>query len=77
MKVILEFELPDEQEEYDTCMNAVDNEIRLNEIWEQVFRPYLKHGYSDQKLTKLVDSKDGQYIMNALIDLYQKTGGTK
>lgn len=55
-KVTIEFNLPEDQEEFNTAIKAVPMSIALHEIHNHVFRPHRKHGYPDQDLQKLVDS---------------------
>lgn len=55
MKGILEFDLPMEQEEFETAQKGVRYKIALDEVWEKVFRPLNKHGYPCPELQKLVD----------------------
>lgn len=71
-KAVLEFNLPEEREELEHAQNGVKYSITLEEVWNNVFRPYHKHGYADQKLNKLLESKDGQYIIEKLIEIYQE-----
>lgn len=55
MKATLEFNLPEEQEEFRDAVNGTKNQIILDEIWIEVFRPFYKHGYNDPKIQKLID----------------------
>ncbi len=57
MKGILTFNLPQEDEEFQTAQNGIKYKVALEEVWERVFRPLHKHGYGNEKLQKLVDSK--------------------
>jgi len=71
-KAILEFNLPEERDELMHAWNGTKNSIIIEETWNKVFRPYHKHGYADQKLNKLLESKDGQYIIEKLTEIYQE-----
>lgn len=57
MKKILEFNIPEDQEEFEIYNKAVDMSIALHEIGEEVFRPARKHGYEylNPKIQKLID----------------------
>jgi hypothetical protein len=71
MKGVLEFNLPEEREEFETAQKGVDYKLALETVWNQVFRPYYKHGYTDSDLQKLVESTPevGQAI-DKLKELY-------
>lgn len=71
-KVILQYNLPEEREELKDAQNGTRNQIKLDDIWEQIFRPRHKHGYSDEELTKLVNTKTGEKIMDKLEEIYRQ-----
>lgn len=78
MKVTLEYNLPEETSEYEDAMNGTKYKIALDEAWNIVFRPGMKHGYYDERLNKLLESKHGQYIYEKLKELYlQATEGVR
>lgn len=54
MKGILVFKLPEDQEEFETAVDAMRYRIATDEIYEKVFRPYYKHGYGDAEIEKLI-----------------------
>jgi hypothetical protein len=56
MKATLEFQLPEDQEELDSALNANKYYSILFEIRNQIFRPSRKHGYSDPEIQALVES---------------------
>jgi hypothetical protein len=56
MKATLEFNLPEEQDEFTTTTKATSMSCALSEIRNRVFRPARKHGYSDQRIQKLLES---------------------
>jgi len=58
MKGILEFNLPEEQEEFDLANKASALRNTLTDAENFVFRPARKHGYSDQEIQKLVEELD-------------------
>jgi hypothetical protein len=57
MKGILVFKLPEEQEEFETAVNAMGYRIVVDEIYDKVFRPYYKHGYGDAEIEKFLESE--------------------
>ena len=58
MKATLEFNLPEEQEEFNTATQASKMSAAFWSIGNDVFRPARKHGYPDQKLHLLVSKLD-------------------
>lgn len=57
MKAILEFNLPEEKEEFEMASNALNLSVALFDIQQEVFRPARKHGYIDEKLNMLLKNK--------------------
>ena len=51
MKAILEFNLPEEKEEFKTALNAAKIQNALYHISQDIFRPARKHGYADVRLS--------------------------
>jgi hypothetical protein len=74
-RATLEFDLPEAQEEFETAVNAWKYKVRIEDIWDQVFRPFYKHGYRDKELNDLLDKlgDDGSKIIDKLADLYRET----
>ncbi len=58
MKGILEFNLPEEQEEFDLANKASALRNTLTDVGNLVFRPARKHGYPDQEIQRLVEELD-------------------
>lgn len=54
MEGVLKFNLPEEQEDFKDAINGSDWHLKFDEVWEQCFRPYYNHGYSDTRLAALV-----------------------
>ena len=56
MKAMLEFNLPDDKEDLDACMDAINGKVpeyKIDQLYYEVFRPIIKHGSFDGKeLTK-------------------------
>lgn len=65
-KHVIEFNLPEEREEMDDAINGGTYKYQLDEVWDMLFRPYYKHGYDDEKMNELLNSKNGRYIMDYL-----------
>ena len=72
MKATLEFDLPEDREEHEDALNGTKYKGQLDEVWNQVFRPHRKHGYSNQELQKLIDDnfEIADKIIEGLIDIY-------
>lgn len=73
MKGKLEFDLPEEREEFELAVNAGKYSSLLWEIEQQVFRPARKHGYSgasSQELNKLCENEDVCEAIHLLEKLY-------
>jgi len=73
MKAYLVFNLPEERPEYDDAINGTKNAIIIEDIWNNVFRPYYKYGYKDEELNKLLATPEGAVIIEKLAKLYQQT----
>lgn len=50
MKAILEFNLPEEKEEFETAVKAAKIKHALYEVSQEIFRPARKHGYADVRM---------------------------
>lgn len=71
MKAILEFNLPEEREEFELAQKGLAYKHQLDEVWDKVFRPRHKHGYGNKILDKFMNTERGQSIMNELESIYQ------
>lgn len=67
----MSFRLPEENEAYNDAKNGTKSAIIIEQTWQKLFRPYLKHGYNDEELNKLLQSKNGKLIIEKLMDIYQ------
>lgn len=56
MKAILEFNLPEENAEFKNAVSANCMKSVLYDISQNIFRPARKHGYSDRRMAKFLDS---------------------
>lgn len=76
MKVALEFQLPEEREEYENALNGRRYKSKLIDVGECVFRPARKHGYPDPDLNLFIKNLDkltegqGTELISKLEDLY-------
>lgn len=71
-KGTLEFNLPEEQEDFVHAQNAHKYSVQLDEVWNSVFRPRHKHGYNDNVLNDFCNTPQGNDIMDRLETLYRK-----
>ena len=58
MKATLEYNLPEDMEEYELAMNGGAAHSALVDIAQQVFRPARKHGYSYPELKALAEGNE-------------------
>lgn len=73
MKATLHFNLdtPEDQSAFDAALKGTDAHRVLWEVSQQVLRPHRKHGYSDEKLQKLIDkNKDACEIISILEKMF-------
>jgi hypothetical protein len=54
MKVILEFDSFSEADELDTALNGGKYRDKLDEVWNNVWRPYHKHGYNNERIQEIL-----------------------
>lgn len=54
MKAILEFNLPEDREEFEAAVKGLDNKTKIDTLYDEVFRPHLKYGkgLSGEELTE-------------------------
>lgn len=81
MKATLEFTLPDEKESFENACNGSKHKDTIEEIWNKVFRPAFKHGYSGKhadELNKLLQHdndairEQAERVVEMLSELYQE-----
>jgi hypothetical protein len=70
-KAYLSFNLPEETEEFQMAQRAINYKIALEDIYNRVFRPAFKHGYANQELNKLSNTKSGQRLIELLTEEYR------
>lgn len=57
-RATLSFNLPEEQEQFNTAVKGSDAHLALWDIAQEIFRPARKHGYNDPKLNVLIQKLD-------------------
>lgn len=72
MKVTLEFELPQETEEYKLAMDGAKTRIALDDVWEKIFRPEFKHGYPNERLNELAADPKVSEAIQLLAKIYHE-----
>jgi hypothetical protein len=70
-KAILEFNLPEDREEFELASNAGSMHSSLWQISQEVFRPARKHGYADPVLAEIV-KQHPEYAEELIMALEQK-----
>ena len=58
MKAILEFNLPEEQSEFDMAARANSMHAALWDMAQEIFRPARKHGYNNQDIQATLNHAD-------------------
>jgi hypothetical protein len=72
MKAILEFNLPEEKEEYFDALNGQKSAVAFTEVWDKLFRPRHKYGYGDDRINELMFDPVVSEIMEFLEKKYLK-----
>lgn len=65
MKAILEFNLQEERDEFETAVMAPNMRSALFDVRQMVFRPARKHGYSRADIQELVEKLDALVVQHA------------
>ena len=73
-KAVLEFNLPEETEDFKDAQNGWKYKSQIEEVWQEVFRPYRKHGYRNQELQNVINDNPAvaHTIIESLIEIYHK-----
>lgn len=72
-KAYIKFDLPEEREDLELALNAWKYKNAIDEVWNNVWRPYYKHGYNNEVLNKLLEDKHCQALFDLLVKEYQRT----
>jgi hypothetical protein len=80
MKGTLEFNLPEEREDFQVAQDGWKYKLAMEEVWDRIFRPRHKHGYGKEidellkkeECDKLMDHLEGVYreIVRQILDEY-------
>ena len=65
MRAILEFNLQEERDEFETAVMAPNMRSALFDVRQQVFRPARKHGYNRADIQQLIEKLDALVIAHA------------
>ncbi len=68
MKVTLEFNLPEEKEEFELMQKANVMSYALERISNEIFRPAREHGYSDDEIQKLIEESEKARLLVDLLE---------
>ena len=78
MKATLEFDLPQEQDEFEAAVGGQIAREKLDAIWDVLFRPALKHGYVGLRADDLnayvayvAAGPDGKDVITMLSERYR------
>jgi hypothetical protein len=72
MKATLEFDLSEERAEFEDAMAGTKYRVAIESMWAEMFRPLMKHGYSDRELAKLMENNDCVKVVEMLADMYNQ-----
>lgn len=70
MKAVLEFNLPEDQSDFEVYSNGPNYHNALRDTFEEVFRPHRKHGYNNPKLEKLAKMRNVSKAIDMLEDMF-------
>ena len=71
--IILKFDLDEEREAYENALNGWKYKVALDDIWNTVFRPRHKHGYSEDRINDLLTDPKCHELMDLLEKIYLDT----
>lgn len=69
MKAILEFNLPEDQHDYDLANNASNYAVALTDIYESL-RSKVKHGEPSEDLAKFYQDEFWEILKSNSVDLF-------
>ena len=75
MKATLEFDLPEEREEFHMAVKAGAMASAIEEMRTLIFRPARKHGYADgtiSEIIKRIPNDDGNALILELEELFNE-----
>ena len=62
MKAILEFNLPEDREDFETCQKAVNYKIALQDFYQESLRKRNKYSYTEKTTDELLKALIDEYI---------------
>lgn len=74
MKHTIEFNLPEDAERLECHLQAEKNHYAREEVWNRVFRPFYKHGYSTapEEIKYFIQNSDELHkFMDFLVEEYR------
>lgn len=71
---VLIFDMETHRDEYEDAINGWKYRSRIDDIWNEVFRPRHKHGYGNSRINELLEKPECDELMDLLEDLYRGTG---
>ena len=72
MKANLQFNLPEETEEFNAAVNGKKYKDQVEAVWSQLFRPRYKHGYANPVINLLLSGESDEDPCNKLMTELEK-----
>lgn len=72
MKAILEFNIPEEQDEFNDSINGTKYKSKIEDLWNELFRPFSKHGYENDRINQLLTDEKCVELLENLIDIFHE-----
>lgn len=72
MKIYVKYDMPDDKEDFELAQKAVRMSIAIDDMWNEVFRPFYKHGYKNKELNDLTENEDVAKAIELLADIYRE-----
>ena len=69
--IFSEFNLPEEQQDFEEALNGSKYKNYLDDIWNNLFRSRHKHGYSNQRINELLEDPKCEELMDLLENIYK------
>jgi len=64
-KIILEFDSYEDAEELKDALAGTKNAGKLEDIWMECFRPNRKHGFSDKRISDILNNPKLEYVQRS------------
>lgn len=72
MKIYVKYDMPDDKEDFELAQKAVKMSIAIDDMWNEVFRPFYKHGYKNKELNDLTENEDVAKAIDLLAEIYRE-----